>query len=175
MSGGRFELRAERRAAYFWDIILQRKRWSQYLDGSIVLKCLFFLSSMFYFTRCFIRFFRTNGTECIRTNLDITNKCIPTMNARESGRKALFKYFFKNHRLAFLLLNGPSFIGSLFGRRYGNELAYPACETSRLLAKLSGHKTLTLEALGLIRSLGYEIEWAQPASKFSKLTKGNEL
>lgn len=57
---------------------------------------------------------------------------------------------------------------------YGNELAYPACEVSKLLARLSGHKTLTFEALGLIRSLGYEIEWVQPASKFSKLTKGNE-
>ncbi len=53
---------------------------------------------------------------------------------------------------------------------YGNELAYPACETSKLLARLSGHKTLTVAAVGLIRSLGYEIEWAQPASKFSKLT-----
>lgn len=52
---------------------------------------------------------------------------------------------------------------------YGNELAYPACETSKLLARLSGKKTFTLSTLGLIRALGYEIEWVQPQTKMSKM------
>lgn len=54
-------------------------------------------------------------------------------------------------------------------RVYGNDLAYPACETSKLLARLSGKKTFTFSTLGLLRSLGYEIEWVLPDNKFSRL------
>jgi hypothetical protein len=41
---------------------------------------------------------------------------------------------------------------------YGNETIYPACDKSRLLARLSGHKTLTRRALEMIKALGYQIE-----------------
>jgi hypothetical protein len=40
---------------------------------------------------------------------------------------------------------------------YGNDLIYPACEKSRLLAELAGRKTLTKSDLRTIRALGYEV------------------
>lgn len=41
---------------------------------------------------------------------------------------------------------------------YGNMLYYPQCNISRSLAKLTGKKTLTREALGIIQNeLGYEL------------------
>ena len=41
---------------------------------------------------------------------------------------------------------------------YGSETIYPACDKSRLLARLSGHKTLTRRALEMIKALGYQID-----------------
>lgn len=46
-------------------------------------------------------------------------------------------------------------------KNYGIETAYPACEQSRLLAKLAGTKTLTHYALQTIAALGYEIQIEQ--------------
>lgn len=40
---------------------------------------------------------------------------------------------------------------------YGNDLVYPACEKSRLLAELAGRKTLTPSDLRTIRELGYDV------------------
>jgi hypothetical protein len=45
---------------------------------------------------------------------------------------------------------------------YGNQAVYPACDTSRLLAKLAGTKTFTKSALDAIEKLGYAITVAQP-------------
>lgn len=38
---------------------------------------------------------------------------------------------------------------------YGNELVYPACETSKLLCDLAGDKTITARSMILIKKLGY--------------------
>lgn len=46
-------------------------------------------------------------------------------------------------------------------KNYGIETAYPACEQSRLLAKLARTKTLTWHGLETIRALGYEIQIKQ--------------
>jgi hypothetical protein len=46
-------------------------------------------------------------------------------------------------------------------KNYGIETAYPACDNSRLLARLAGTKTLTRHALDTIRALGYAIEIEQ--------------
>lgn len=40
---------------------------------------------------------------------------------------------------------------------YGNESIYPACDQSKLFAKLSGTKTLTRAAINTIKELGYNI------------------
>ena len=40
---------------------------------------------------------------------------------------------------------------------YGNRVIYPKDETAQAFARIAGTKTLTLEALRLIRALGYEI------------------
>ena len=39
---------------------------------------------------------------------------------------------------------------------YGNELVYPKCERSQVLAKLCGTKTFTEKHIRLILKLGYE-------------------
>lgn len=38
---------------------------------------------------------------------------------------------------------------------YGRNVVYPVCEKSRLLAQLSGNRTLTPEAVAVIKTLGY--------------------
>lgn len=38
---------------------------------------------------------------------------------------------------------------------YGNELVYPACETSHLFAKLLGTKTFTAHHVAGLKALGY--------------------
>jgi hypothetical protein len=38
---------------------------------------------------------------------------------------------------------------------YGNTVAYPVCEQSRLLAQLAGTTTLTIQALKTIKALGF--------------------
>lgn len=45
---------------------------------------------------------------------------------------------------------------------YGIETVYPACDTSRLLARLANTKTITRQALETIKALGYQIEVKQP-------------
>ncbi len=56
-------------------------------------------------------------------------------------------------------------------KNYGIETAYPACDQSRLLAKLAGTKTLTWHALETIRALGYSVQIEQTAPKnFAHLT-----
>lgn len=40
---------------------------------------------------------------------------------------------------------------------YGSTLVYPVCEKAKLFAKLAGTKTLTMEALGHIATLGFDI------------------
>ena len=46
---------------------------------------------------------------------------------------------------------------------YGNELIYPACEHSRLLARLAGKKTLSRQDIDLIKQLGYLVGVATPS------------
>jgi len=46
---------------------------------------------------------------------------------------------------------------------YGARNIYPACETSKLLAKLAGTKTITAASLDVIKQLGYTVEVAQVA------------
>ena len=38
---------------------------------------------------------------------------------------------------------------------YGKEIFYPVCETSQIIASLSGTKTLTPETIALAKLLGY--------------------
>jgi hypothetical protein len=45
---------------------------------------------------------------------------------------------------------------------YGIPTIYPACETSKLLARLAGTKTLTRQALETIKSLGYTVTVTAP-------------
>jgi hypothetical protein len=40
---------------------------------------------------------------------------------------------------------------------YGKETFYPLCHKAILLARLTGCKTLTIDALKTIKSLGYEV------------------
>jgi len=40
---------------------------------------------------------------------------------------------------------------------YGNDLIYPNCEKSKLLASLTGKKTLDKNDIYIIKSLGYEV------------------
>ena len=44
---------------------------------------------------------------------------------------------------------------------YGNRTVYPVCEAARLFAALAGTKTLTHQAVSMIRQLGYTIEIKQ--------------
>lgn len=45
---------------------------------------------------------------------------------------------------------------------YGNELVYPACDTSKALAELAGHKTFTAQDMRIIKSLGYDFKVETP-------------
>ena len=45
---------------------------------------------------------------------------------------------------------------------YGNTMYYPACDKSRLLARLAGTKTLTREAIRTIQELGYHVSVCCP-------------
>jgi len=45
---------------------------------------------------------------------------------------------------------------------YGIRTIYPACDKSRLFARLAGTKTITRHALETIRALGYTVEIKQP-------------
>lgn len=41
---------------------------------------------------------------------------------------------------------------------YGKRLVYPACETAKLLCRLTGSKTLPWDKVQDVKELGYEIE-----------------
>jgi hypothetical protein len=49
---------------------------------------------------------------------------------------------------------------------YGNEMVYPACDTSRKFAELLGTKTITPQALKIIRELGYKVEAVLPEDTY---------
>lgn len=42
---------------------------------------------------------------------------------------------------------------------YGNTLVYPVCDKAKLLAKLVGKKTFTVESLRIIIDLGYTVTY----------------
>jgi hypothetical protein len=50
---------------------------------------------------------------------------------------------------------------------YGITRAYPVNREAKLLAKLAGTKTLTVEALAIAYELGYQIEQQTPASELA--------
>ena len=45
---------------------------------------------------------------------------------------------------------------------YGVPTIYPACPTASLLARLAGTKTITSDALRIIRELGYTVQVKAP-------------
>ena len=45
---------------------------------------------------------------------------------------------------------------------YGTQYIYPACETARKLARLTGKKTFSHSDIKTIKDLGYLIEVIQP-------------
>ena len=49
---------------------------------------------------------------------------------------------------------------------YGVTKFYPACEVSALFARMQGTKTLTSDALKIIKALGYSIEQVQNTFTF---------
>jgi len=40
---------------------------------------------------------------------------------------------------------------------YGREMIYPVCDKGKLLARLSGNRTLTDESIAVIKQLGYTL------------------
>ena len=55
-------------------------------------------------------------------------------------------------------------------KNYGVETFYPACDQSKIFARLAGTKTLTRHALRDIAALGYQIEIEQTTPRtFSAL------
>ncbi len=45
---------------------------------------------------------------------------------------------------------------------YGNQTIYPACDKSRIFAKMVGQKTLTRVDLENIKALGYAVQVTMP-------------
>ena len=41
---------------------------------------------------------------------------------------------------------------------FGNDLVYPICLQARLLTSLTGQKTLTQDAINVIKRLGYQLK-----------------
>jgi hypothetical protein len=41
---------------------------------------------------------------------------------------------------------------------FGNDLVYPICLQARLLTSLTGQKTLTQDAINIIKRLGYQLK-----------------
>lgn len=44
---------------------------------------------------------------------------------------------------------------------YGTRTVYPVCNTAKLLAELAGTKTLTTQAIEIIKRMGYTINVQQ--------------
>jgi hypothetical protein len=45
---------------------------------------------------------------------------------------------------------------------YGNDVIYPVCSDARLFAELAGTKTLTKQAIYVIKNLGYTVTVEAP-------------
>ena len=45
---------------------------------------------------------------------------------------------------------------------YGNDVIYPVCSDARLFAELAGTKTLTKQAVNVIKNLGYTVTVEAP-------------
>lgn len=45
---------------------------------------------------------------------------------------------------------------------YGNDVIYPVCSDARLFAELAGTKTLTNQAVNVIKNLGYTVTVEAP-------------
>jgi hypothetical protein len=57
---------------------------------------------------------------------------------------------------------------------YGTETVYPACDTSRLLCRLTGRKTFTHADIRNCKALGYAFNvQSQPTATASLLAAGN--
>ena len=41
---------------------------------------------------------------------------------------------------------------------FGNDLIYPVCKQAELLTSLTGQKTLTQDAINIIKRLGYKLK-----------------
>ena len=50
--------------------------------------------------------------------------------------------------------------------QYGTPVFHPVCESAKTFAAIAKTKTLTPEALFLIKSLGYQIEVKHPETAF---------
>ena len=50
--------------------------------------------------------------------------------------------------------------------QYGATVYHPVCDNAQRFARIARTKTLTPDALQLIRALGYEIEVKHPATTF---------
>lgn len=57
---------------------------------------------------------------------------------------------------------------------YGNEVIYPVCEHSKLFAELAGTKTLTKQAVNVIKNLGYTVTVEAPTYELQIFLKGME-
>lgn len=58
---------------------------------------------------------------------------------------------------------------------YGNALIYPANESARVLAQLTGTKTLTTAQLELARDLGCTLEYVADVGMANRATRGATL
>ena len=52
---------------------------------------------------------------------------------------------------------------------YGNQHAYPNCDTSKLFAQLTGKKTFGTTDLSAIKKLGYAIEISNTVNNLEQL------
>lgn len=48
---------------------------------------------------------------------------------------------------------------------YGQQVAYPACNKSKLFAQLADTKTLTKQTINIVKALGYEVRIEQQSSE----------
>lgn len=58
---------------------------------------------------------------------------------------------------------------------YGSTMVYPECDKAKLLAKLTGTKTLTPAHLAIIRELGYSVAVKPQQTRSIKLNPPRRL